>query len=130
MNPNFISHLFNDHNAEISVDREGRFIIKTDKFEIPAALEQILRPFAKHINECWFCVLKDFDKLNKDHTLQIEFSLIEKNIKHRTPVKNLKEQLVKMGYFVHINQEIGQLVFMITKDRTVLKKTQFLYKNS
>lgn len=130
MNPNFINHLFNDHNAKISVDKDGRFIIKTDKFKVSPALEQILRPFAKDINGCWFCVLKDFEKLDNGHKLQIEFSLLDKNIKDKTLVENLKKELMKIDYLVYINLEVGEFIFKITKDKTIFNKTKFLYKNS
>lgn len=130
MNPNSINHLFNDHNAKIFVDKDGRFIITAHKFKIPAVLEQILRPYAKYINGCWFCVLKDFEELKSGRILQFEFSLLNKNIKDKSTVENLKKELVKMDYLVYITEEAGDFVFRITKDKTIFNKTKFLYKNS
>lgn len=130
MNTNFINHLINDHKAQISVDKDGKFIITTHKFKIPTTLGHILRPFAKHINGCWFCVLKDFEKLDNSRALQIEFSLLEKNIKDKRNVDNLKDDLIKMDYLVYITQEIGEFVFRITKDRTIFNKIKFLNNKS
>lgn len=114
MNSDYIKHLSVDHGAKIEIDSKGRQCIVTRIYQIPKGIGKLNQLI---INNCWFCVLEDFEKLEKGEKKMINFELINAS---ESEIRKTVRLLKIVGYSVLVNRDKKMKWADITVSKTLL----------